>query len=204
MLEGKDKPLDEQIKVFEKIILKSPTIDKVLKTLADYAEKNKKFSNYYLAAGSINQTILNYYHQFPLESFIKDLDIVYYDSDTSYEAEDKIIKELSELLKDIPLEFDIKNEARVHLWYKEKYQNEIEPYKNIEDAIKRWGTTITCIGIRLENSKLKIYAPYGLNDLFNLIIRPVKYQFQKESYLEKTSRWKKNWPLLEIKDWDSI
>ena len=185
MLEGKDKPLDEQIKVFEKIILKSPTIDKVLKTLADYAEKNKKFSNYYLAAGSINQTILNYYHQFPLESFIKDLDIVYYDSDTSYEAEDKIIKELSELLKDIHLEFDIKNEGRVHLWYKEKYQKEIEPYKNIEDAIKRWGTTITCIGIRLENSKLKIYAPYGLNDLFNLTIRPVKYQFQKESYLEK-------------------
>lgn len=57
---------------------------------------------------------------------------------------------------------------------KENYNREIKPYKSVEDAISRWGTTITCIGVRLEENKLKICSPYGLEDLFSLIIRPVK------------------------------
>jgi len=50
--------------------------------------------NYYLAAGAVNQTVFNYYHDFPLDQGIKDFDIVYFDPDVSYEKEDEWIKKL--------------------------------------------------------------------------------------------------------------
>ena len=39
-----------------------------------------KLPNFYIAAGSIFQTIWNYYDNKPLNRGIKDIDIIYYDS----------------------------------------------------------------------------------------------------------------------------
>lgn len=46
-----------------------------------------------------------------------------------------------------------------------------------------------------------MYAPYGLNDLFKLTIRPVKENFKREQYLVKTKKWSEKWPLLTIIPW---
>ena len=89
------------------------------------------------------------------------------------------------MLSDLTIKLDIKNEARVHIWYNEKYGKNIKPYKSVEDAIARWGTTITCIGVRLEKGNLIVDAPYGLNDLFNMIIRHVKIDFTEADYIKK-------------------
>lgn len=202
MLEGKDKNCNEQIKILEKILKKSEKHIQILNILQEYAKENTSFQNHYLAAGSINQVVFNYYHNFPLDYGIKDYDIVYYDEDTSYEKEDKIIKDLQKRLESLQLEVDIKNQKRVPIWYKEKYKVERSPYTCVENAISRWGTTITCIGVRLENNKMKVVCPYGLNDLFSLIIRPVKIDFSKEDYEKKVKSWKEKWPKLDIMKWE--
>lgn len=99
MLVGVNKSINEQLVVLEEILMKSEKIVNVLKILESYALENKDFSNYYLSAGCINQTIFNYYHNFELDYGIKDFDIVYFDKDVSYEKEDIIIKDLEKLLK---------------------------------------------------------------------------------------------------------
>ena len=71
-----------------------------------------------------------------------------------------------------------------------------------EDAISSWGSTVTCIACRLEEGKFKIYCPYGLDDLFNLVIRPVKRYFVKEQYEERAARWKNKWDKLTIVEWN--
>ncbi len=197
-LKGKDKSLDIQVNILEKIIMESEVLNKILKVL----DENFGY-DYYVAAGSINQTIFNYYHGYPLDNGIDDIDIVYFDKDTSYEKEDKIIKEVSELLKDINIRLDIKNQARVHLWYGKKFGHEIDANKSVEEAISKWGTTVTCIGVRISNGKFKVYAPYGLNDLFKMTIRPVKDNFIKEDYDKKCAKWKEKWKLLTIIPWDN-
>ena len=197
-LKGKDKSLDIQVNILEKIIMESEVLNKILKVL----DENFGY-DYYVAAGSINQTIFNYYHGYPLDNGIDDIDIVYFDKDTSYEKEDKIIKEVSELLKDINIRLDIKNQARVHLWYGKKFGHEIDANKSVEEAISKWGTTVTCIGVRISNGKFKVYAPYGLNDLFKMTIRPVKDNFIKEDYYKKCAKWKEKWKLLTIIPWDN-
>ncbi|MDD4547738.1 MAG: nucleotidyltransferase family protein [Bacilli bacterium] len=194
---GVGKSLEEQQECLKKILLQSQKIKYILETL-----KKSSLKNYYVAAGCINQTVFNYYHDFDLDYGIKDIDIVYFDLDLSYEAEDKIIKEIQLLFKNNLFNVDIKNQARVHLWYGDKFGFEIKPYTSVEDAISKWGSTVTCIGVRMEKNEVIVYSAYGLDDLFNLIIRPVKGQFTKERYEDKTKKWQDTWPLLKVIPWD--
>lgn len=196
--QGKNKDLNYQMNLFKEIILKNNVLKTILERLEGYG-----LDNYYVAAGAINQTVFNYYHNNSMDYLIDDYDIVYYDEDLSYEREDKIIKEINLLCKDLNVSLDIKNQARVHLWFKNKFGYSIEPNKSVEDAISKWGSTVTCIGVRLKNNELTIFAPYGLNDLFSLIIRPNKENFIKKGYEEKTRKWKQNWPKLTIIPWDN-
>ena len=185
----------------EEILNRNKTLMEILKRLEKYQKEDSNFNNYYVGAGAINQTVFNYFHRYPIDQNISDYDIVYYDKDTSYEQEDKIIKKIESSLKDLNIKTDIKNECRVPIWKKEKYNQEIKPYLSVEDAISRWITTITCIGVRLEEGKLKIYAPYGLEDLFSLIIRPVKKDATLKVYEEKVKKWQQKWPKLTIISW---
>ena len=196
--QGKNKDLNYQMNLFKEIILKNNVLKTILERLEGYG-----LDNYYVAAGAINQTVFNYYHNNSMNYLIDDYDIVYYDEDLSYEKEDKIIKEINLLCKDLNVSLDIKNQARVHLWFKNKFGYSIEPNKSVEDAISKWESTVTCIGVRLKNNELTIFAPYGLNDLFSLIIRPNKENFIKKGYEEKTRKWKQNWPKLTIIPWDN-
>ena len=190
-------------KIVENILRRSPTIMNILEVLEKYSKENIDFKNYYLAAGCINQTILNDFHGYPLKYGIEDYDIVYYDEDISYEKEDKIIKELEKRLKRMNVSFDIKNQKRVPVWYKEKFKEEKKEYTSVEDAISRWNSTITCIGVRLDQNKLIICIPYGLEDLINMVIRPVKKDTTKELYEKKANKWKKKWDRLTIISWDN-
>ena len=201
MLDGLNKSIDVQLDVFEKIISNNKKLMKILDVLEKYALENPNFKNWYVGAGGVNQTVFNYYHGYEGDYGIKDYDIVYFDDDTSYEAEDVIIKDLEKRLKDLDVVSDIKNQARVHIWYNPKYGTNREPYTSCEDAVSSWGSTVTCIGIRKENGQLIVYCPYGLNDLFSLTIRPVKRYFDKESYVERCKRWKAKWEKLNIVEW---
>lgn len=194
---GQNKPLNEQTEILKQILFKNSKLKQVLEIL-----QTTDLKDYYIAAGSINQTVFNYYHSFDMDYGIKDFDIVYYDQDTSYEKEDEIIKKIQSLTKDIDIEIDIKNQARVHLWYKDKFGHEIPPYQKTEDAISKWGATITCIGVRLENNELIVYAPYGLNDIFNMIIRPIKKDFKEEFYTTRAEKWSEKWPKLTVINWN--
>lgn len=113
-----------------------------------------------------------------------------------------MINLIRDKLDALNINLDIKNEARVHLWYEKKFHRKIKPYTSVEDAISKWGTTVTCIGVRMEHNKLLVYAPYGLNDLFGLILRPVKESFIKKDYEKKVVKWTNKWPLLKVIKWE--
>lgn len=193
---GNNVPIDGQVRVLENILKMNTKLMEILKILEE-----DDIHNYYVGAGAINQTIFNYYHGYKIDYGIKDYDIVYYDDDLSYDTEDIVIKRLENKFKDLDVLVDIKNQARVHLWYYEKYGIKRTPYVSVEDAIASWGATITCIGVRLEKEKLVVYAPYGLNDIFGMVIRPVKREFSKEAYDERAFKWMNKWPMLKKIDW---
>ncbi len=106
------------------------------------------------------------------------------------------------MLGDFPLWLDIKNQARVHLWYKEKFGYDILPYESLEAAINTWPTTATAIGVRKIKKDWVIYAPFGLKDVMNLRVIANSRSITEEIYMNKVMKWKTKWPELDFLEWD--
>lgn len=73
-----------------------------------------------------------------------------------------------------------------------------------EAAINTWPTTATAIGVRKTGEEWNIYAPFGLNDLFGMVVRANKTQITKEIYEKKVNRWTQRWPGLTVIPWERI
>lgn len=194
------KTIDEQNEEFVAILKQNNDLMAIL----DYIYE-LKLPNFYIAAGSIFQTIWNYYDKKPLNFGIKDIDIIYCDVNNltrEYEQklEEKIIKHFKKI--NLDYEVDIHNEARMHLWKKENENKSINYYKNSEDAIDQWIATVQSIGITKDRGKIKVYAPYGLSDIFSKTIRPIKHKNNsKKLYDRKVDSWKKRFNNLNIIEW---
>ncbi len=159
--------------------------------------------NWYVGAGCITQSVWNTLHDFPIAQSILDIDLVFYDSERLNRAyEEEIRKEIKAKSKGLSLEIDVVNEAGVHLWYEGKFGIKIDPYTSTEDAISSWPSTATSIGVNLKDGKFIVYAPFGLDDLFNLIVRPNKKLIPREVFEKKAARWKAHWPKLKVMGWD--
>lgn len=194
------KSISEQYETFISILEKN----KDLMMLLNYITK-LKLPNFYIAAGSIFQTIWNYYDELDLNFRVKDVDIIYYDdSNLSVEKDLEYYNMINEYIKSKGLnyEIDVSNEARMHLWKKNNENKDIDQYKNSEDAISKWIATVHAIGITKENNTIKIYAPYGLSDIYDRTIRPIKHNGNsKELYDKKVASWKKRFDNLNIVEW---
>lgn len=172
--------------------------------LMDVFHRVSRFSPYpyCVGAGALVQTVWNGLTGRAAEYGIGDIDIIYYDEDLSYSSENRWIQRGRELFEGIWVPVDIKNQARVHLWYEEKFGVQLRPYASLESAIDSWPTTVTALGARLtESGEWQIYAPFGLRDLFELILRPNKALVTEEVYCSKTSKWKQKWPELKVEPW---
>jgi hypothetical protein len=188
-----------QISRLETLLQLNEDAQKILR-----AAPTLKMPEWYLGAGGISQTVWNVFHGFDPKYAIKDYDLVYYDAtDVSYKTEDDVIQKAKQLFHDIFVPVEVRNEARVHLWYLEKFGYPIQPYKSVEEAIASWPTTATCVGVKYIDDHFHVYAPYGLDDLFAMIVKPNKVQIKKSIYEDKVNRWIKIWPKLKVVQWDT-
>jgi hypothetical protein len=157
----------------------------------------------WLAAGCIAQTIWNLACGQPAELGIKDVDLIYFDDqDLSLGAEAGHERRLRDLFGHLAIKLDVKNEARVHLWYQQRFGYAIEPYRSSADAIATFPTTATAVGVRWIHDEFECCAPFGLADLFGLVVRPNKRQITGAIYDAKAERWRLIWPSLTILPWD--
>ncbi len=184
----------------ENVLLASPLLSHILENWNEVA-----LPDAWLVAGSVVQTYWNHAHQFPQTYGIKDVDIIYFDTaDSSAATESRHHRRINNLFDGLNFDFDVTNEARVHLWYEQKFGSPIRPYPNVESAIESFPTTAGAIGIRPSSCGIEFYTPYSVDDLINLIVRPNKMQITRDIYDEKVERWKQQWPQLMILDWNDV
>jgi hypothetical protein len=75
-------------------------------------------------------------------------------------------------------------------------------HASTEHAIDSFPATTCCLGVRLEgNDRWRIYAPHGLADVFNLVVRPNPVHAPGHIYEAKTKRWLEHWPELTVLPW---
>lgn len=153
----------------------------------------------WLVAGCLAQTVWNVLTGRAIDHGISDYDAFYFDPDTSREAEDTVIRTLHERLGHLGAKIEIRNQARVHLWYPGKHGLPYPPLTRAIDGIDRFLTQNTQIGVRRSDNGYEVYAPHGFDDVERLIVRPnLALNFSAENYVAKAARWKALWPELTL------
>ena len=159
--------------------------------------------NCWLVAGIVVQSYWNAAHGYPPMHGVADVDLVYFDAgDLSEASESAHAARIAREFGDWPAAFDVKNEARVHLWYENRFGCPITPYTSSEAAIETFPTTAGAIGVRPTDTGIECYAAFGYDDLMNLVVRPNKRQVTREVYERKAARWRSIWPKLRVVDWE--
>lgn len=156
----------------------------------------------WLVSGCLVQSAWNALTGRTIDHGIADYDVFYFDPDTSWEAEDAVIRTINERLSQLSVTVEARNQARVHLWYSAKHGLPYPPLACSTEGIDRFLTQNTQIGIRRARDGyggFEVYAPHGFDDVAGLVARPNPGpNFSPVNYAAKTARWKALWPELTV------
>jgi hypothetical protein len=152
-----------------------------------------------LTAGCLFQTVWNLRCGNDAAWGVKDYDVFYFDDgDLSWGAEDAVIRRARAFLGDAGLKVEIRNQARVHLWYFEKFGKAYPRLECVEDGIDRYLISCTRLGIRVADQTL--HAPDGLEDMWNGVLRMNAVNAQPDLFERKCNDYRSRWPWLTIGD----
>src|ERR1700736_1266047 len=155
----------------------------------------------WIVSGCLVQTAWNVQTTRAVDYGINDYDVFYFDADTSWQAEDAVIHELQSRLAKSGVKIEVRNQARVHLWYPEKHGLPYPALRSSTEGIDRFLTKNTQLGIRRTQAGHDVYAPNGFDDIAGLIVRPNPGpNFSAVNYAAKAARWKSLWPELTVLD----
>jgi hypothetical protein len=159
----------------------------------------------WIVAGCLVQTVWNVQTARAVDHGIADYDIFYFDPDTSWRAEDAVIRKLQGRFARTGAKVEVRNQARVHLWYPEKHRLPYPALHCSTQGIDRFLTKNTQVGIRRTQAGHDIYAPHGFDDIAKMIVRPNHGpNFSAANYLAKAERWKKLWPEITVLAADAV
>jgi hypothetical protein len=128
---------------------------------------------------------------------IRDADLFYFDVDRSWDAEDVVIRRGAELFADLPVPVEIRNEARVHLWYADRFGAPAPTaFGSVAEVCCCYGLTLDAAGAPT------VYAPHGYEDLFAMVVRPNRWLAPRHVCEAKAARWTGHWPELTVLPWD--
>ena len=175
---------------FLAMVMDNPVNRAILKRMPDLGIQDG-----WLVAGCLFGTVWNVLSNRPLTENIRDYDIFYYDSDTRYEAEDAVIRRGAALFADLDVEVEIRNQARVPLWFEARFGVPYPPISESRTGIDRFVVAGTCSGISQAG---EVHAPFGFADMFAGVLRynpmnPTPHQFQF-----KCARYRERWPWLKV------
>lgn len=152
-----------------------------------------------IGAGAVRTAVWDRLHGYEVASELADVDLAFFDSDDlSQEREAAVERQLRTRL---PVEWDAKNQARVHLWYARRFGHEISPLRSSADGVAIWPETATAVGLRLTgDDRLVIEAPVGLGDLLGMVHRRNPRCVSVEDYRCRlaSKRITERWPRVTV------
>lgn len=175
----------------------SPRVMAVLKTARDL-----DLPDWMIFSGAVYQTAWNALTGRDPDHGIKDYDLGYFDPDTSWDAEDAVIARARGAFG-APLDdlVEVRNQARVHLWFEQRFGEPYAPLQDTADALIRFVSPTFAVGVRLDaGDRLTVAAPFGLDDLFALTIRPNPQRPEALGFARASASAKARWPEITVID----
>ncbi len=195
------RPHAEQAAAIEQFIREEPVLMGVLEGLAEDG-----LADHLLVAGAIYNLAWNRLTGRPALQSINDIDVFYFDPDTSWEAEDEVIRRLERRFADLPLPVQVRNQARVHLWFPKKFGvTDFVPLTSSGEMLGRYASRTHSVGARLEaDGRMSVLAPFGLDDIFSFRVVPNPVLPNRVAHEAKGARAKSAWPEITVVPWPDL
>ena len=157
-----------------------------------------------VVAGCLYQTVWNSLTNRPRGTGINDYDLIYFDdADVSEETEAAVEDRIRAALPSFRAPVEVCNQARVHLWFESHFGMPYPPLASADESITRYASTTHAVGVRLmPDDAFDVFAPFGLDDIFGMIVRPNRALPNKATHEKKAARARAIWPELSVVPWD--
>lgn len=156
----------------------------------------------WLVAGCLFQTVWNLQTGRHASAGIKDYDLFYFDgSDLSQQAEAHVEEQVQACFADLGITVEAKNQARVHTWYRDWFGFSYPALASAREGIDRFLVPATCVGLQPRaNDEPLLYAPYGLGELYDGVLRPNPLCDHRVLFRRKADSYRARWDWLHIID----
>jgi len=191
-------PFEEQRTAFLAIVAADPLLAETLARVRALA-----LPDWLVVSGALYNSVWNHLTGKPPGYGIKDIDLFYFDDDDlSYEAEDVVIRRAAKHFEGLPLPVEVRNQARVHLWYPTKFGQECPRYANSSESVSYFASKTHAAGVRFDgDGQLELVAPFGLDDIFSFRITPNRALDNRRTHEAKGRRARENWPEISVVPW---
>src|SRR6266536_1953622 len=126
------------------IVRAAPSLMRVLTTV-----RSLNLPDWLVMSGAVYQLVLNHLTGRAPDYGIRDYDLGYFDpSDVSYEAEDAVIRRVAAAF-DEPLKsaVEVRNQARVHLWFEAHFGEAYTPLSSTAEALERFVSPMFAVAV---------------------------------------------------------
>ena len=155
-----------------------------------------------VGAGLLRNLVWDYLHGYSRQTPPRDVDVAFFDpADLSPARDAAVTAQLTAVWPGV--EWEATNQAAVHLWYAEKFGKTVPPLTSTEAAIATWPETATCTAVRLlPDDSLHIVAPFGLEDLFQMVLRRNPAQVTRAQFWQRLQekQIRQRWPQVKVID----
>lgn len=151
-------------------------------------------------SGAVYQSVWNVVTERPVGHGRKDYDLGYFDPDTSWDAEDRVIKRVAAAFEEpFRRDVEVRNQARVHLWFMDRFGEAYDPLPDTDAALARFVAPAFAVGVRLEaDDTISVAAPFGLEDVFDLVLRPNPNRPRARGWDKAVASARSRWPELQV------
>lgn len=191
-------PFDAQRAAFLEIVAADPLIGETLSRVRALG-----LTDWLVVSGALYNSIWNHLTGKLPGYGIKDVDLFYFDeSDLSYEAEDTVIRRAAKHFEGLTLPVEVRNQARVHLWYEARFGDAYPRLSSSAEALSYFASKTHAVGVRFDAAgQLDLVAPFGLDDIFSFRITPNRALDNRRTHEAKGARAKANWPEIAVLPW---
>lgn len=181
----------------EREILHAFSSDQDMMTLLTII-RDLQLKDSWLCAGSVRNFIWNRLSNQLGFDTDTDVDVIFFDPDVSYEETLNIENWLKRAFP--PYRWEVKNQIYMHV-----HSPNTPPYTSSRDAMSKYPECCTAVGLRLlDNGRLELFAPYGLDDILHFRVQPTPHFLEdadrRQLYNMRIQKkdWQKKWNNLQI------
>jgi hypothetical protein len=178
----------------KQIVAATPWLMALLRAVRDVGPREA-----YIAAGAIRDLVWNSLTERQAPGLGADVDVVYFDASEAVERSRQHEQALRLCITAV--RWEVTNQAWVHLWQAKAGGGRHSPHASLAAGLATWPETATAVGVRLDTAEqLSLIAPFGLEDLFSLVVRHNPARASAAVYWERVTKkaWAQRWPELKI------